>query len=694
MNKAMNFFTKIHSELILAIFLFYLFLQNLNDFIIYVYALNFALMGIGPFTLLVVFLLSPLLLLIFKKKFPLIAMNITIGLFLLARILLLFIPDILNYIGYENPIVILSFISGVGISSFGVFFPAYISQQKQFENNSNAIVLTQSFGIAIGLQIAFQIIGNSWDIATFGLGRIISGVIVLAIILMLPGFAAKEKSMEEEISSELSVDNEDTDDEITNQKKPAKFGRIFVLSLGIYGIISIIWFVLGYPAAFARWSSSSYLIVSIISLGSFMVFLLILTIFPNIFNGMKIWILTILNVILIVSLIMTSALPETQYDLVQIIFTYITAGLSPIVLIDFLLFTQELNKHKPTARKLGGTFGISSVLFLIITFAMVSSFNYEWVPGMFIFRDRFYLLMILVALMILIPLIFALGTKGFIQKAFKDLPKKIHLKNKIVALSLIGIFIGISAIGMGVFTINPPTAPSSPTTFKIMTYNVHQGEDKSGQLNLDRILASVKRIDPDILSLQEAETARICFGNIDLVRYLAENLNMYYYYGPKTITGTYGVAILSKYPIEFTETYFMPSGSHSQRVIIRLDIRIGSELVHIYNTHFGLEHEERTPQAIFVRDLVPNSTRTFIMGDFNTKDNETEYPIYTTKFIDSWLDMYPSGNNGTWNGDTNRFPRRRIDYILFTTHSTLLSVEVLTWAIESDHWPVFAEFQL
>ena len=84
-----------------------------------------------------------------------------------------------------------------------------------------------------------------------------------------------------------------------------------------------------------------------------------------------------------------------------------------------------------------------------------------------------------------------------------------------------------------------------------------------------------------------------------------------------------------------------------------------------------------------------------MMGDFNTKDNETAYPIFMDGFLDSWLEINPTGLNLTgFNGDTNRFPRRRIDYILFTNDFTILDVEVLTWAAESDHWPVFAIFTL
>ncbi|NHJ85005.1 MAG: hypothetical protein FK734_06055 [Asgard group archaeon] len=688
MSSIMNFFKKIYNELLFISIVFLIYFQVLNVFITNVYALNFAIMGIGPYTLLVVFFLSPPILLFFKKKFPIIGIYVTVGLLAISRILMVIITNT----------TALAFITGVGVSSFGIFLPAYLTRKAQEKESCTTpyyITVTQGLAIAFGLILALKAIGNSYDYSVFGLGRILTGVFVVIVCLMLPGLPPESITEEEQLplKDEAIVE---TESEITpsEPKKKSNFGKIFLLSMGIIAIILIEWFALAYPTAFARWSDSSYLIVSVLTLGANILFLILITFIPKLLSGLKIWILTILNVLLITSLVLVAALPQPQLSVVQIVFTYIAACLSPVALLDFMVLTKKLNKMQPSARTLGGTFGISSLIFLIVTFLMVSSFNYEWVPGMLILKDRFYILIILTSLLFLFPVIFVKGTKGFLKPAFKKPSKKLCRTNQIMAIALIVIFAGVSSAAFGLYYINP-AAQATPTTLTIMTYNVHQGEDKLGQNNFERILTSVKKYDPDILALQESDTARICFGNIDLVRYLAENLNMYYYYGPKTVTGVYGVATLSKYPIEFTETYFMPSGDHSKRVIIRTDLRIGIELITFYNTHFGLEHEERTPQAEYVRDLTVGATRTFMCGDFNTKDNETEYPIFTTSFLDSWLEINPSGLNITgWNGDTNRFPQRRIDYILFTPDFTILDVSVLTWAVESDHWPVLSIISL
>ena len=136
----------------------------------------------------------------------------------------------------------------------------------------------------------------------------------------------------------------------------------------------------------------------------------------------------------------------------------------------------------------------------------------------------------------------------------------------------------------------------------------------------------------------------------------------------------------------------MPSAD-SQRVILKSEIRIGVETITFYNTHFGLSSTERINHAIFTRDLTLGSTRAFCLGDFNTIPTELPYPFITTNFDDGWLAINPSGFNGTgYDGGTSPESGKRIDYIFFTSDFTINSIEVLTWAIESDHYPILAEF--
>ena len=411
MNKISNFFEKIYSELALLTILLFFSFQVLNSFIINVFAINFGGMGIGMYALLILFLLSPLLLLIFKKKLP------TVGLYIAAGI------------------VVIAFITGVGVSAFFVFLPAYLVRKTRDEERSLGTIITQALGLAIGLTIALQVIGQSYDITTHGYGQIIIGVLTLILVLMFPGIQLTKKTNEQ-------MENEEVE--------PAKFGKTFLLALGIYGIITIEWFVLAYPTAFSRWSNSSYVLVTILTLVMSILFVLLITFIPKIVENIRVWMIVILNILLLGSIVIVSALPQPEYTIIQIVFTYITAILSPIALLDLMLISRELNKSQPTTRQLGGTFGIASFIFMIVSFIMISSFNYEWVPFAGFLKSRFYIVMLLTIALVFIPIVFIKRFKNYGQRSFSELQNKLPKKNQIIAVSVIVLFAALTGIGLGV----------------------------------------------------------------------------------------------------------------------------------------------------------------------------------------------------------------------------------------------------
>ena len=657
MKAIYNLVRKLHSEVILLSILFLFFFETLNSFLTNVYALNFAIMGIGPYALLSLFLLSPLILLIFREKTPVVGIYLSSGLLVISRILLLVISDV----------ILLSFIAGIGVAGFGVFLPTYLVRRDE---GPAYLTTTQALAIAIGLSIALKSIGSSIDFSMYGHGRVICCLLAAIVILMIAGVQTQKEGKE--------------------VAKKERMGKILVLSMGLYGTLAIEWFVLAYPSVLSRWSDSPYAVVSVIAMLVVASFVTLITIIPQIFEQMKTWMIVTLNALLVISVMLVAVLP--QVGAMQKIFTYATAMFSPVALLDFMLLIKEVNRLKPSPRQLGGSFGISSLLFLALIFAMIFSFNYEFVPGMSILRDRMSLIILLTLLMVVVPvaLVKGIGRIKGLKKPLRKLPQK----NKIIALALTGLFIVGTGVGLGI-NATTPDVPPPPKTLRVMSFNLHQGEDVNGQFNFARVLETIKKSDADIIGLQETEMARVCFGNNDLVRFLAEKLNMHSYYGPKTITGTYGVAMLSKFPIEFAETLFMPS-EDSQRVIIKSKIRVGTEVITVYNTHFGLSLEERIAHAKFTADLTADSDRAILLGDFNTNDlTKAPYTIITSKFRDGWLEINPSGiDEGGYDGATFDWqnPTERIDYIFFTPDLRITDFDVLTWAHESDHMPIVAVF--
>lgn len=128
--------------------------------------------------------------------------------------------------------------------------------------------------------------------------------------------------------------------------------------------------------------------------------------------------------------------------------------------------------------------------------------------------------------------------------------------------------------------------------------------------------------------------ARISGGNSDIVRYLAANLRMEAYYGPKTVTGTFGIALLSRYPILNPRTYYLYS-SGEQTAIIVAEIQEGNQIYTVMVTHLGNGGPLIQQQQVLT--LTDGKSNIILMGDFNFPPSSEQYRLTTASLEDGWL---------------------------------------------------------
>ena len=122
------------------------------------------------------------------------------------------------------------------------------------------------------------------------------------------------------------------------------------------------------------------------------------------------------------------------------------------------------------------------------------------------------------------------------------------------------------------------------TSLVVMTFNTQQSNDDFAEKSFEAQLALIRKVSPDILALQELDSARISLNNNDYVRYFAEKLGYYSYYGPTPGTGTFGTAILSKYPLVNTRTAFTFSDK-DETGVAEAEIEVNGMRISIYNVH-------------------------------------------------------------------------------------------------------------
>lgn len=94
----------------------------------------------------------------------------------------------------------------------------------------------------------------------------------------------------------------------------------------------------------------------------------------------------------------------------------------------------------------------------------------------------------------------------------------------------------------------------SPSTLKVMSYNIRIASPPSkgwGVTEIDSIAEVIKRINPDLVALQEVDVFAERSGAMDQAKELGRLTNMHYFFSKAVDRsgGDYGVAILSKRPI-------------------------------------------------------------------------------------------------------------------------------------------------
>ncbi len=208
----------------------------------------------------------------------------------------------------------------------------------------------------------------------------------------------------------------------------------------------------------------------------------------------------------------------------------------------------------------------------------------------------------------------------------------------------------------------------------VMTFNTQQSNDDFGERSYERQLALIRSVSPDILALQESDSTRISLNNNDYVRYFAEKLGYHSYYGPSTVTGTYGTAILSKYPLLNTRTVFTFSDK-DEIGTAEAEIEVNGIRFTICDVH---PDGSDTAMMVFAKALLERTqgkSHVIALGDFNLRDYEEAYILIDSVFINSWTSIYPNeiGANGVdMSGDN------RIDHIFLSPDLTPLNPFYIT----------------
>jgi endonuclease/exonuclease/phosphatase family metal-dependent hydrolase len=241
-------------------------------------------------------------------------------------------------------------------------------------------------------------------------------------------------------------------------------------------------------------------------------------------------------------------------------------------------------------------------------------------------------------------------------------------------------------VPLALWLTQPPlviaSAPSG--AFRLFNYNVHQGANEAGWVDLEGLAAAIEADSPDVVALQEATRGQLANGSADLAIWLSRRLRMPYVFAP-AITG-YGNALLTRLPILAWDDGPLPRGEAEPRRYLRAQLDVGrAEPVAIIVTHLNhLSARNRIPQVERLLAVWNGAPRTLLVGDLNAQMESTEIMMIMEAGFISAQDVTGHSDLFTF---SSTYPRLRIDWIFGTPDITFSDFKISP-ATASDHLPL------
>jgi len=283
------------------------------------------------------------------------------------------------------------------------------------------------------------------------------------------------------------------------------------------------------------------------------------------------------------------------------------------------------------------------------------------------------------------------------------------------------LLVVVPAVLVGAAGQRTALEPHPTQTFRVATFNIHKGADRPGRYALEQTIETIRRLDANLVGVQEVLRNHAGFGCDDQPSLIAEGLRRRtgrpwtHMYAQSWVTEkrhclergegdgveTEGVAF-------FTPERIVASGSvRLSEGRVGLSIRIASMPdVPVIVTHLAAGRGDQAGRAREIGALLPWAARRgpgILMGDLNARPDASELLPVMAQYRDAWAEAAEEGRaRGVVSGSTRPGRRvSRIDYVLYApgVDLTLESVEIVDPSTlpglgrVSDHYPVVATFR-
>ena len=225
-------------------------------------------------------------------------------------------------------------------------------------------------------------------------------------------------------------------------------------------------------------------------------------------------------------------------------------------------------------------------------------------------------------------------------------------------------------------------------TVKILSYNVKNCQGMDGVVDYQRVADVINRIDPEMVALQELDSATQRSKGVVVLNELARLTGMHQTYGASIDYqgGKYGIGVLTKEKPLGWKRVPLP-GREEQRSLLIVEL----EKLVIGCTHFSLNEEDRLSSSYIVSNAFKNYSKpVFLAGDLNA--------VPESSVIKSMGNYWNILTNPSAPTSPSNNPGKCIDYILglkatgntYQTKQTMVEQE----PVASDHLPVWATIEV
>lgn len=193
--------------------------------------------------------------------------------------------------------------------------------------------------------------------------------------------------------------------------------------------------------------------------------------------------------------------------------------------------------------------------------------------------------------------------------------------------------VGIAVVGtvavvvpVAAFVLAPRVAAPEPrTTFRLVTYNIHQGFDEGNMPSLDRIADVLAAEDPDVVVLEEVVRGWMIDDQHDALTLISERLGMPYVFDPQ-IGDVYGNAVLSRLPMSVVGHVHYdrwPGLAHQPRGALMLTVG-NVMLIATHLDHIDSASDVRQGQVRQILDAWAGRRPVILAGDLNARPGTPE----------------------------------------------------------------------